>query len=368
MSDELNFLRSLAAVRPGDSLQSLRQLMGDRWRGPLPQEQGKVMCLRHSHAFVAQIDVSGVVGRVEYGTLWVNPPFSPDVDIAGLRAGMPLRKAQLVYPDLLIRSGQHPMPTLGSVKLDANTTLRLQFLFDELRVIGFVSEKAVFPAKVDMVYPAPTEPPGHPFRDPNFKLAVLSDLLDRNIIHLGTKRELASFVHGRPFDIDAKGYEFIRPVYDYLVRYPLTADQLGAVERIDCADGGSSIHSYIWPFWSGESNEFDVQSVDGIELCRNVTELLDLPTVDVFDFKSAPLRRLPKLTRLTLTIGPYSNIEALLNLPALGECHLWGNQIFADVTTPGHPSRLVMETLRGRGVKIRVQFISCDGPPPSAFE
>ncbi|GLR84734.1 DUF6892 domain-containing protein [Bradyrhizobium iriomotense] len=368
MSDELNFLRSLAAVRLGDSLQSLRQLVGHRWREPLPHEQGKVMCLRHTHAFVAQIDVNGAVGRVEFGTLWVDPPFSPNVDIAGLRAGMPLCNAQLVYPDLLVRSGQHPMPTLGSVKLDANTTLRLQFLFDELRVIGFVNEKAVHPAKVDMVYPAPTEPPGHPFSDPNFKLAVLSDLLDRDIIHLGTKRELASFVLGRPFDIDAEGYEFIRPVYDYLVRYPLTADQMDAVERIDCADGGLSIYSYIWPFWSGHSNVFDVQSVDGVELCRNVTELCDLPPVDVFDFKSANLRRLPKLTRLKLTIGLYSNIEALLDLPALKECHLWGNQIFADVTTPGHPSRRAMDALRARGVKIRVQFISYDGSPPSAFE
>jgi hypothetical protein len=31
--------------------------------------------------------------------------------------------------------------------------------------------------------------------------------------------------------------------------------------------------------------------------------------------------------------------------------------------TPGHPTRRVMETLRARGVKVRVHWISRSGPP-----
>lgn len=100
----------------------------------------------------------------------------------------------------------------------------------------------------------------------------MNDLLDRHIIDLGTRRELAEFVLKRPFDVDREGYSLLRPVYDYLVRFPLTKTHLDAVEMI-VFDGGNLIYSYIWPFWDGESTEFDVQHIEGIELCQNVREI-----------------------------------------------------------------------------------------------
>jgi hypothetical protein len=368
MPDDLEFLEALAAVRPGLPGHALRQIFGPRWREPLAHEQGKVLCIRHSHAFTAQIDIHGIVRLIEFGTIWADPPFSADVGVTGLRRGMSVGSAQRVYPQLTIRPGNHPMPTFGSAKLDDGTSLRLQFLFEELRVIALFDEQAVYPAKVSTPYPNPVEPPGHPFADPNFKLVVMSDLLDRHIIDLATTRELAAFVLKRPFDIEKEGYALVRPVYDYLVRFPLTPDHISAVETISF-DGGLSIYPYIWPFWDGESNEFEVRSVQGLELCQNVTELRDLPTSNGMNFRNAPFRRLPKLSRLTLTIGRYSNIDGLLDLPALAECELWGNQIFADVSTPGHPSRKIMETLRARGVKLRVQYVSYPSDVrPKAFE
>lgn len=367
MPDDFSFLKSLAAVRPGASLQSLRQLAGARWREPLPHARGLVACLRHSHGFTAQVDVHGIVGRVVFGTLWSDPPFSADVDVAGLQAGMSLQEARRRYPQLSIHAGRHPAPTCGFLKLGAGVVVRLQFLYEQLRVVEILDETAIFPARIPIAYPAPAGPPGYPFHDPNFKLVVLSDLLDRNVIHLGRLEELAVFLIGRPFD-DQEARGLIRPVYDYLVRFPLGAGELDAVERI-MFDGGLSIYSYIWPSRDGESEEFGVQNVDGIDLCRNATELVDLPVKNGCDFRSAPFRLLPKLSTLTLTIGCYSNIEALLDLPALRECHVRGNRILADVSTPGHPSRQVMERLRARGVKVRVQYASCEGfgPPPPAF-
>jgi hypothetical protein len=366
MSNDLAFVRALAGVRPGLSANSLRSLIGSRWREPLPHEQGQVLCLRHSYAFVAQIDVDGNVGRAEFGTTWSDPPFAAGIEVVGLHQGMSPADAKRVYPQLDIRPGVHPMPTFGLLRFDDHANLRLQFLFDKLRVIEIFDTKALYQPKLSTPYPAAANPPGHPFVDPNFKLVVMSDLIDRNIITLGTTAELASFVLKRPFDREQEGYSLNRPVYDYLLRYPLGQDHLDKVETIDFG-GGLSIYPHIWPFYDGETDDFSVQSIEGIALCRHVTTVCDLPIAGG-DFLRAPLRELPKLARLMLTIGDYSNIEALLDLPALAECHLWGNRIFADVSTPGHPSRRVMDLLRSRGVRLRVQYISCDGLPKPAFQ
>ncbi len=73
--------------------------------------------------------------------------------------------------------------------------------------------------------------------------------------------------------------------------------------------------------------------------------------------------------RSNATIDNYFDLDALLELPSLLVCDLMGNKIYDDVMTVGHPSRTVMETLRSRGVKIRVHWTSHSGPPwPKPFE
>lgn len=294
MPDEVQFLRKLAAVRPGLPSAALREILGTRWSEPLPHEQGNVLCIQHSHAFSAQISKEGLVGRVQFGRLWSDPAFSSDVEVAGLRAGMSIEDAHHARPELTIYPAKHPAPTAGNAKLDEHTRLRLQFLFDELRVIEFVDDRAVYPAKRATPYPQPAEPPGAPFKDPNFKLVVMSDLLDRHLIHLGHPSELAEYVLNRPFNVEEEGYALLKPVYDYLVRYPLTQQHLNGVEMI-IFDGGNSIYPYIWPFWDGETNEFDVESIDGIELCQNVREIHVISMLNATDFSH--LSRLPKLTK-----------------------------------------------------------------------
>src|SRR6266568_3657275 len=66
--------------------------------------------------------------------------------------------------------------------------------------------------------------------------------------------------------------------------------------------------------------------------------------------------------RSNATIDNYFDLDALLELPSLLVCDLMGNKIYDDVMTVGHPSRTVMETLRSRGVKIRVHWTSHSGP------
>lgn len=128
MSNEIRFLRELASVRPGLPSKALREMVGALWREPLPHQQGQVLCIEHSHGFSAQIDSDGIVGRVEFGREWSDPPFSSEVDISGLRCGMSLENARRARPDLTIHPGKHPMPTGGIAKLDEHTRLRLRFL------------------------------------------------------------------------------------------------------------------------------------------------------------------------------------------------------------------------------------------------
>src|SRR5262245_16447262 len=100
MPKDMQFLRDLAAVRPGLPAQALRKIIGSRWREPLPHEQGRVLCIEHDYGFAAQIDNEGIVRRVAFGKIWSDPAFSSQVDISGLRCGMSLEAARKVRPDL----------------------------------------------------------------------------------------------------------------------------------------------------------------------------------------------------------------------------------------------------------------------------
>lgn len=51
-------------------------------------------------------------------------------------------------------------------------------------------------------YPAPGDISGAPFGDPNLKLAILSSLIDKQMIDLGTPQQLAEHVLGRPVDLE----------------------------------------------------------------------------------------------------------------------------------------------------------------------
>ena len=97
------------------------------------------------------------------------------------------------------------------------------------------------------VYPVPEGPPGAPFSDVNFKLAVMSALVDNGVINLGKPPQLARHLVGDGFDYEREGYHPVPEVRDYLARYPLSPDMLGSLDTLNL-DGGSSIYHHIWHF------------------------------------------------------------------------------------------------------------------------
>lgn len=54
--------------------------------------------------------------------------------------------------------------------------------------------------------------------------------------------------------------QLIPEALDYLTRYPLSDEQLGAVERIEF-DGGAAIYPFAWYFWGGKEGVFDIKDI-----------------------------------------------------------------------------------------------------------
>lgn len=188
-------------------------------------------------------------------------------------------------------------------------------------------------------YPPADGAPGAPFADPNFKLVVLSSLLDSGKLDLSSYEDLAHFVLKRTVDLEEEGYELIPAAYDYLARYPLNEADLALVESI-VFDGGNDIYPYCYRFWDGETNEFDVKSVAGIERCRNLRNINCISLIDSLDI--AELIGLTKLEEIELP-GTCVNPRSLLDLPALKKLS------FHDGVIADH---LLLAQLRTKGVTI----------------
>lgn len=210
------------------------------------------------------------------------------------------------------------------------------------------------------------------FQDPLMKIFVVSELMRLKRIDLGRYETFHARLLGRPHDAAVDGFRANPKALDYFARLELTADDLAAIEQLEL-DGGNPIFRYIDPNWQGTTDGIDeVKRLDDIARLPNLVEfgastyLADRS--DNIQLSLAPFRGLKKLRRINATIDGYRDLDAFLELPSLVRCDLMGNRIYDDVMTVGHPSRAVMETLRSRGVKVRVHWTSHDGPPPPAFE
>jgi len=214
-------------------------------------------------------------------------------------------------------------------------------------------------------YPQPTAAFGAPFDDANLKFVVLDALLSNGVVDLGTDYEFLSFIFDRTVDPYDLGFGLIQPAYDYLARYPLTKEQLDTVEEL-YFDGGLEIYSYAWPQWSGESEEFDIQRIDGLSTCRNLRNLGISSMVGHIDVKQ--LIGLTHLEHLEIGVS-VSNISSLLELPSLKKVEILSDEVFEQVQTAGHSTQQVFQELKRRNVSVWVHWMTWVGDQrPEAFE
>ena len=286
--------------------------------------------------FEARIDTSGHIGALKY-----QEPFPGTNEIAGLHIGMTVESALAALPQLSLA---YRLPVYESATYKANVSshyrLIAEFRWGKLYAATFRNPLAVYPDKQPMVYPAPVGGPGAPFGDPNFKLVVLSSLLESDALDLAEPADLAEFVLGRPVDLEKEGYQLIREAYDYMVRYPLTEADLQRVETLTF-DGGNDIYPYCFRFWDGETNEFDVAGITGIGLCRNLRRLIFISLIECID--AADLAGLDKLEEINLP-GVCARPERLLDLPALKKL-TFRRPVIGEA---------VIARLRARGLVLRI--------------
>ena len=329
-------LNALAALRPGEGKEMLARALGSRWREPGPHQQGLVKSIANVHGFLAQIDTSDHIGAIYF-----HEPF-PNIEIAGLRFGMPTAEALVKRPEL-----KEPMrlPVYESIhyaaEISSHYRMLVEFRWGKLYQIGFRDAQAVYPEKQPMVYPAPQGAPGAPFADPNFKLVVLSSLLDNDALDLSSYQDLASFVAKRPIDLEKDGYKLLPEAYDYLARYPLTDADLSLVENLTF-DGGNAIYPYCYRFWHGETTEFDVRSIEGIGRCENLRSIICIAVIESLDI--AQLVGLQKLEEINLP-ERCVNPQHLLDLPALKKLSFHDGAIDSPV---------LLTRLRIKGVTVRI--------------
>jgi hypothetical protein len=193
-----------------------------------------------------------------------------------------------------------------------------------------------------MNYPQAEGEAGAPFHNPNLKLVVLDALLSAKTIELGQPEELARFVLGREVDLDTEAEEVFPQMYDYLTRYPLTRAQIESVREL-AFDGGNEIYQLAWYLWDGESDEFNITTLAGIEKCVNLTEFNECTMVDNCDL--AYLVPLQKLTTVSLNECEHRNGAALLELKNLRSLACFESSF---------PDPQVLKSLEAKGIAIKL--------------
>jgi hypothetical protein len=323
----------LSELRPGMPLSALVAVYGKNWPRMLPSSS---FFYDESMGFLARIDIDGVIGSLTFAKA-----FPLSVEIGGLRTGMSVEEARAARNDLADAGIEPDAPKVRLFRLMLPQGIQLEgrFVADLMIAMQLSRPGAVYERKLD--YPEPAEQAGAPFADPNFKLVVLEALHASHSIHLGRRDKLAEHLLGPGYAEMRDGYELLKPVYAWLTRYPLTAAHLAAVEEL-VFDAGNEIYTYAFPYWDGETDEFDVTSLEGIE------QLVNLRRIDVtsllLETDLSCLAGLSQLEHLDLGHGSYRGGESLLRLPKLKSLGC-SEGAFADPA--------LIPALRARGVTMQ---------------
>ncbi len=287
MADEPS-RKQIASLRPGAPAAAVAAAFGDRWQPPLPHRAGRVLRLAITHGVTVDIDSHDRLGRISFNWL-----FGETDIVAGLRIGASRIEVLAAHPSLklgsmaMTRHLEH-----GSTLLPDGVRLFVELNSGSLEKISLENPDAKYPPHAPLVLTPPAGEPGAPFKDPNLKLAVLTELLDLAEIDLGDVEQFLSAVTGRAVEVEKEGYEKSQAAYDYLVRYPLDQALLDKVTSL-VLDGGNSIYPYIWRFWDGETDDFNIHSLEGIETLRNLKRVQFIALADPGRIDLSPLRRMP---------------------------------------------------------------------------
>ena len=105
------------------------------------------------------------------------------------------------------------------------------------------------------------------FKDFNFKLVVISSILEKEP---SFEQELAEL---KEKYVDTyewyAGNDLIEEMVSYFEQLKLTEEDLEKVTEL-CFDGGEDIYMLLQPDWGGDADIFDITSVEGFEVLKNL--------------------------------------------------------------------------------------------------
>lgn len=178
--------------------------------------------------------------------------------------------------------------------------------------------------------------------DPSLRLLLLQAAWNENLI---PRFDKAAFfrdqLHEELTDEGEYNYRIDTRVLDALLAIPLTDETLAKLKFVEM-DAGNQIYGYIWSYWDGESGEFDVKDLSGIEACTALESLIFIAGARFKDV--SPLAGLPALTEFKDFSDPIADLRPLLSVPKLRTL---------DVNyEPTPANRAVIAALKLRGVSV----------------
>ncbi|HEX7642646.1 MAG TPA: hypothetical protein VF472_10620 [Burkholderiaceae bacterium] len=124
----------------------------------------------------------------------------------------------------------------------------------------------------------PTKDDVHQFKDLNFKLLVIQELMyaQKKLLPRFDVREFARLYTEREIMVESDGYAVIPEALAYFQALPIPDSLLEQVEDMEF-DGGLEIYRHIYPHWDGECETFDVASAEDVKLLPNLKRLAGMP-------------------------------------------------------------------------------------------
>jgi hypothetical protein len=181
-----------------------------------------------------------------------------------------------------------------------------------------------------------------PIRDPNLRLILLEAAWNEDLLPRFDKDAFYRDALKEKYDPRAEYNQRIdERVRDALLSAPLDDDVLSQL-KIVTWDGGNEAFLDIWTYWDGESGEFDVVDLAGIEKCTSLERLLFLAGARFPD--CVPLGGLTQLHEVRIRGEEPASLGALLSLPKLKKVGV------APLEKPVNTR--VIDQLRARGVEI----------------
>lgn len=281
---------ALAALRPGAQMADVARAYGNSWKAPLPHREGRVLTIDFTDGVVTRFTREGTLGSIRF-----NWRFGEDTPIMGVHISADPEALEARFPNIDLKPlVMVPFAWLNHVEGPRlHISMEMGSTFDDKRYVRWIElsdPAAIYPDKEPIVLPAPAGEPGAPFKDVNLKLAVLSELIEKGHIDIGEPQDLYDHVLSRHFDLEAEGYQPVPEARNYLARYPLSEELLAKVTSL-VTDGGSEIYTYIEYFWDGETDDYTISSLEGIEALRNLKHVRFISMVRD-DIDLAPLKRL----------------------------------------------------------------------------